>query len=71
MLVRIAHHCSLSLVVTVACLWTVTSLGCADRATPPQASAPSATIVSVEGASATGVCVAAERKTGKLDFDVG
>ena len=53
MLVRIAHHCSLSLVVTVAFLWAITSLGCADRATPPQASAPSATIVSVEGASTT------------------
>src|SRR2546423_5142135 len=53
MLVRIPHHVSLSLVVTVACLWAVTSLGCADRATPPQASAPSATIVSVEGASTT------------------
>ena len=53
MLVRIAHHVFLSLVVTVACLWAVTSLGCADRATPPQASAPSATIVSVEGASTT------------------
>ena len=52
-MVRIAHHCSLSLVVTVVCLWAVTSLGCADRATPPQASAPSATIVSVEGASTT------------------
>ena len=56
MMVRIAHHCSLSLVVTVVCLWAVTSLGCADRATPPQASAPSApsaTIVAVEGASTT------------------
>src|SRR5437870_10740402 len=53
MLVRVAHHVSLSLVVTVACLWAVTSLGCADRAAPPQASTPSATIVSVEGASTT------------------
>ena len=53
MLVRIPHHVSLFLVVTVACLWAITSLGCADRATPPQASAPSATIVSVEGASTT------------------
>jgi len=39
--------------VMVAFLWAVTALGCADRATPPQASAPSATIVSVEGASTT------------------
>ena len=53
MLVRIAHHCSLSLVVTVAFLWAITSLGCADRAILPQASAPSATIVAVEGASTT------------------
>src|SRR5438093_9008318 len=53
MLVRIPHHVSLFLVVTVACLWAITSVGCADRATPPQASAPSATIVSVEGASTT------------------
>ncbi len=52
-MLRISHHCSLSLVLTVACLWAVTSLGCADRATPPQESAPSATIVSVEGASTT------------------
>jgi phage baseplate assembly protein gpV len=40
-------------VVTVACLWAVIAGGCADRATPPQASAPSATIVAVEGASTT------------------
>src|SRR2546427_7046162 len=53
MMVRIAHHVSLSLVVTVACLWAVTSLGCAGRAALPQASAASATIVSVEGASTT------------------
>jgi len=53
MILRRAHHASLPLVVTAAFLWTVTSLGCADRATPPQASAPSATIVSVEGASTT------------------
>jgi len=39
--------------VTIAFLWAVTSLGCADRAAPLQASAPSATIVSVEGASTT------------------
>jgi hypothetical protein len=37
--------------MTIAFLWAVTSLGCADRATPPQASAPSARIASVEGAS--------------------
>ena len=53
MMLRRAHPASLPLVVTAAFLWTVTSLGCADRATPPQASAPSATIVSVEGASTT------------------
>ncbi|HSX82627.1 MAG TPA: hypothetical protein VLQ80_29205 [Candidatus Saccharimonadia bacterium] len=54
MRVRILHHsAALPLVVTGACLWVVTALGCADRATPPQASAPSATIVSVEGASTT------------------
>ena len=53
MILRRAHHASLPLVVTAAFLWTVTSLGCADRATPPQASAPSATIVSVAGASTT------------------
>ena len=53
MILRRAHHASLPLVVTAAFLWTVTSLGCADRATPPQASAPSATIVAVEGASTT------------------
>jgi hypothetical protein len=34
-------------------LWVVTALGCADRAAPPQASAPVATIVAVEGASTT------------------
>ena len=53
MLWRLAHHFALSLVVTVAYLWVVTSLGCADRAAPPQASAPSATIVSVEDANTT------------------
>jgi hypothetical protein len=53
MILRISHRASLSLVVTVAFLWAATSLGCADRATPPQASAPSATIVAVEGASTT------------------
>jgi phage baseplate assembly protein gpV len=55
MMLRISHHSALPLVVTVACLWAVTSLGCADRSAPPQpsASAPVATIVSVEGASTT------------------
>jgi len=53
MRVRILHHAALSLVVTVAFFWVVTALGCADRAAPPQASAPSATIVSVEGAGTT------------------
>src|SRR5215510_1690599 len=53
MMLRIAHHSSLPLVAIVAFLWTVTALGCTDRATPPQASTPSATIVSVEGASTT------------------
>ena len=49
----IARYTALPLVVTVACLWAVIAGGCADRATPPQASAPSATIVAVEGASTT------------------
>src|SRR6185295_10031767 len=53
MMLRISHHASLRLLVMVGMLWAVTVLGCADRATPPQASAPSATIVSVEGASTT------------------
>ena len=53
MMLRISHHSALPLVMAVACLWAVTSLGCADRPTPPQASAPVATIVSVEGASTT------------------
>ena len=51
MRVGILPHAVLSLVVTVAGLLAITSLGCTDRATPSQASAPSATIVSVEGAS--------------------
>jgi hypothetical protein len=37
----------------VACLWAALSLGGADKATPPQANAPSATIVAVAGASTT------------------
>ena len=52
-MLRITHHSPLPCMVMVAFLWAVTALGCADRATPPQASAPSATIVSVEGASTT------------------
>jgi hypothetical protein len=48
-----ARSRSLSLVVMLGCLWTVIAVGCADRATPPQASTPSATIVAVEGASTT------------------
>ena len=48
-----ARSPSLSLMLTLACLCAVISVGCADRATPPQASAPSATIVAVEGASTT------------------
>jgi hypothetical protein len=48
-----ARSPSLSFVVTVACLCAVFAGGCADRATPPQANAPSATIVAVEGASTT------------------
>ena len=53
MMLRIAHNSPLLYMVMVAFLWAVTALGCADRTTPPQASAPSATIVSVEGASTT------------------
>lgn len=48
-----ARSPSLAFIVTVACLCAILAGGCADRATPPQASAPSATIVSVEGASTT------------------
>jgi hypothetical protein len=47
------HMASLPLVGLVACLWAVLAVGCADRTTPPRASAPSATIVAVEGASTT------------------
>ena len=53
MRLRISHDASLRLAVAVGVLWVVTALGCADRATPPQASAPVATIVAVEGASTT------------------
>src|SRR5262245_3448398 len=53
MMLRITYHMSFPVVAAVACLGAVLSLGCADRATPLQASAPSATIVAVEGASTT------------------
>ena len=53
MMLRILHLVLLRLVVIVGVLGAVTVLGCADRAKPPQASAPSATIVAVEGASTT------------------
>jgi hypothetical protein len=54
MMVRLSHHASLRLVMIGGVLWAVTTgLGCADRAASPQAGAPSATIVAVEGASTT------------------
>lgn len=53
MILRILHLVFLRLAVMVSVLGAVTVLGCADRAAPPQASAPSATIVAVEGASTT------------------
>jgi hypothetical protein len=53
MMLRISHLVVLRLAVMVGVLGAVTVLGCADRATPPQASAPVATIVAVEGASTT------------------
>ena len=53
MMLRILHLVFLRLAVMVSVLGAVTVLGCTDRATPPQASAPSATIVAVEGASTT------------------
>jgi hypothetical protein len=53
MILRLSHHTSFPLMGMVAFLWAVIALGCADRATPPQASAPTATIVAVEGASTT------------------
>ena len=53
MRLRISHDVSLRLAGVVGVLWVVTALGCADRAAPPQASAPVATIVAVEGASTT------------------
>jgi hypothetical protein len=53
MMLRIVHLVVLRLVVIVGVLGVVTVLGCADRATPPQANAPSATIVAVEGAGTT------------------
>jgi hypothetical protein len=45
-----SHQPSIPLIVTVGCLWVATSMGCAGKAPPTQ---PSATIVSVEGASTT------------------
>jgi hypothetical protein len=53
MMLQLSHHASLSLVVTAACLWVATSLGCTDRATPPLTRMPTATIVAVEGAGTT------------------
>jgi hypothetical protein len=53
MRLRISHDVSLRLAGVGGVLWVVTALGCADRAAPPQASAPVATIVAVEGASTT------------------
>ncbi len=48
-----ARSPSLSFVVTVAYRCAILAGGCADRAPPPQASAPSATMVSVADASPT------------------
>src|SRR5919202_4193780 len=53
MILQISHPVSLRLVVAVGVLWAVTVLGCTDRGAPPKASAPVATIVSVEGTSTT------------------
>ena len=53
MMLQLSHDASLRLAGVVGMLWVVTALGCADRAAPPQASTPSATIVAVEGASTT------------------
>jgi len=53
MILRILHLVFLRLAVMVGILGAVTVLGCTDRSTPPQASAPAATIVAVEGASTT------------------
>jgi len=53
MMLRLLHLMFRRRAVIVGVLGAVTVLGCADRATPPQASAPSATIVAVEGASTT------------------
>jgi hypothetical protein len=53
MMLRLLHLMFLRLAVIVGVLGAVTVLGCADRATPPQVRAPSATIVAVEGASTT------------------
>ena len=53
MIRRLFSQASHSLVVMGACLWAATLLGCAERATPPLAHAPTATIVAVEGAGTT------------------
>jgi hypothetical protein len=53
MMLRTSHHVARPLAGLVACLWAALSLSCADKATPPQANAPSATIVAVEGTSTT------------------
>jgi hypothetical protein len=57
MMVWLSHHASLRLVMIGGVLWAVTTgLGCADRAASPQAGAPIATIVAVEGASTNQWC---------------
>ena len=53
MIRQLCSQASRSLVVTGACLWAATVLGCAERAIPPLTRAPTATIVAVEGAGTT------------------
>ena len=53
MIRQLCSQASRALVVTGACLWAATLLGCAERATPPLTRAPTATIVTVEGAGTT------------------
>jgi hypothetical protein len=53
MMLRIVHLVFLRLAVMIGVVGAVAVLGCADRATPRQASVPTATIVAVEGASTT------------------
>lgn len=50
-----SHHSSLPLMMTMGVLWIALAIGCASKAAPPPSasSAPSATIVSVQGASTT------------------